>query len=1270
MQIGQKITEVFEKSKVEELLDSYGEIYSSDVDYLLLRNGNTIPIRRQINDYYTFVVSDDKAENVIIKKSSKPYGVTCSCKVFQVNDICPHIIAVLKSIIEQIDTDAIPSSDEPVLSIKTSSNTEIDIDASNVDPSQPFKIADASDMSFGKMVRLFPFIQGMQLPSKTVVNNIENGKQVVCRNHTEKFFVDTIVNKENDVLVDCSCKQTYKGKLCDHSRFALAYISYQFNKNLFTPYLNQDREKNKILSEYGLSIEDAEAKEFGFGLDKEGQVVLVNAPARFKSFRSIDKLRHVIEHAGIKKTSSRKRLRFVEGFDAQNIGICFCLSDEPRTNVPIYIEAYKLEANKRLTSKVSRIPISNNSSISILSNLDDDKFEALMDFSFENYKYFLKSEVTFAQHSHFEQKFTPELRQAYIDYFYTKVYEHWTILSSWPKKNFLFEKKTFHLSNLEPIELSATIVTPEIIISETEKFIEISINFLKDNESYSASEVSVWNGRIIKIGNTIYRHDKPHMYNLLEMIEDGQMLFPQSQRSVVMQEVIMPLVRSFDVTLPEEFSVDVESFDMSPVILLKEVQDKYFSIQPLFAYDDVTIPYNYKKSTSTYHDNQQSRYISRDILAEEEFYEFLRSQHAGWKGTVHEPALLLPFDEVMKNNWFVTFTQSMMDKGVKIEGMDKLHKFKFNTSTPKWEMSISSGIDWFDLNITASWGDQVLGYKDLRKAIASGQNFVVLPDGSLGVVPEEWVTKYGMMLKLSKDDGEDGGRISKKQFGIVDMLYAEIEDADVRRELDEKKQNLYQLENFNPEHIPAQITATLRPYQESGYHWMQMLDNVSWGGCLADDMGLGKTLQTITFLQYIKNKHNSPTSIVICPTSLIYNWQLEFDKFAPEIKYYIYYGLGRTNEDLKISDYDVILTSYGVARNDVEILMDAGWEYIILDESQTIKNPDAGITKAMMLYKARNRFVLSGTPMQNNTFDLYAQFNFLNPGIFGSRDFFRNEFATQIDRNSNKDAGILLKKMIKPFMLRRTKAEVAIDLPEKTESIIWCEMDNDQRQIYDTYKDFYRGALTQRIASEGLAKSGVYILEGLLRLRQICDDPRLIKTDGDAHAKGVKIRELVREIKENIGDHKLLVFSQFTEMLSLIRQDLDHDNINYAYLDGSTQIQKRKTQIEEFQNNEDIKIFLISLKAGGVGLNLTAADYVYIVDPWWNPAVEQQAIDRAHRIGQKNNIFAYKMICKGTVEEKILTLQEKKLGIARDIVGEDNAFFKKLTIDDIQYLFS
>ncbi|MBK9733603.1 MAG: DEAD/DEAH box helicase [Saprospiraceae bacterium] len=341
-----------------------------------------------------------------------------------------------------------------------------------------------------------------------------------------------------------------------------------------------------------------------------------------------------------------------------------------------------------------------------------------------------------------------------------------------------------------------------------------------------------------------------------------------------------------------------------------------------------------------------------------------------------------------------------------------------------------------------------------------------------------------------------------------------------------------------------------------------------------------------------------------------------------------------------------------------------------MDESQAIKNPDASTTKAMSLLRSRNKLILSGTPLQNNTFDLFAQFNFLNPGLLGSREFFRNEFANPIDKNNDKEASQTLRTMIKPFMLRRTKTEVALDLPEKTETILWCEMDKEQKAMYDEYKDYYRNSLTQKIEADGMAKSGMYILEGLLRLRQICDDPRLIKDKDRFPIKGVKIQELIREIIENTGDHKMLIFSQFTEMLSLIRTELDENNIKYCYLDGSTPAISRKNEVDSFQNNPDIKVFLISLKAGGVGLNLTEADYVYIVDPWWNPAVEQQAIDRTHRIGQKNNIFAYKMICKDSVEEKILLLQEKKLGISKELISEDGALFKKLTKEDIQFLFS
>lgn len=314
--------------------------------------------------------------------------------------------------------------------------------------------------------------------------------------------------------------------------------------------------------------------------------------------------------------------------------------------------------------------------------------------------------------------------------------------------------------------------------------------------------------------------------------------------------------------------------------------------------------------------------------------------------------------------------------------------------------------------------------------------------------------------------------------------------------------------------------------------------------------------------------------------------------------------------------------------------------------------------------------MLSGTPVQNNTYDLYAQFNFINPGLLGSRDFFKTEFANAIDKQADKNKAGQLRKMIYPFLLRRTKEQVTPDLPDKTETVLWCEMDREQRSIYESYRKYYREAIIKKIEEVGMNKAGMYVLEGLLRLRQICDHPSLLKDENSKSEESVKTEELLREVEENTGQHKILIFSQFVEMLQLIRKELKSRKLSFAYLDGSTTLKDRQKAVEDFQSNEETKIFLISLKAGGVGLNLTAADYVYIVDPWWNPAAEQQAIDRTHRIGQTRKIFAYKMICKDTVEEKILKLQEKKKNLADELVSEDAGFVKKLTKEDIEFLLS
>jgi non-specific serine/threonine protein kinase len=401
----------------------------------------------------------------------------------------------------------------------------------------------------------------------------------------------------------------------------------------------------------------------------------------------------------------------------------------------------------------------------------------------------------------------------------------------------------------------------------------------------------------------------------------------------------------------------------------------------------------------------------------------------------------------------------------------------------------------------------------------------------------------------------------------------------------------------------------------------------------------------------------------------MFNWENEIKKFTPDLTYHIHHGGERARNKLALNDYNVIITTYGTLRSDIKLLVEIPFDYVVLDESQAIKNPASKVTRAACLLNAKHRLCMSGTPLQNNTFDIFAQMNFLNPGMLGSIEFFRQEFAVPIDKFGEQDRKDHLRKLLYPFILRRTKEQVAKDLPDKTETILFCEMEEEQRKVYDAYRNDYRDKILGTIEMQGIQKSQLTILQGLMKLRQICDSPAILNETEKYPNHSIKLEELAREITENIGDHKALIFSQFLGMLALIRHKLKELDVKFEYFDGSTSAQERERAIQSFQNNHECRVFLISLKAGGVGLNLTAADYVYIVDPWWNPAVEQQAIDRTHRIGQTKNIFAYRMICKDTIEDKILQLQDKKRVLAKDLIADDEGFVKALTRQDVEYLF-
>jgi len=579
------------------------------------------------------------------------------------------------------------------------------------------------------------------------------------------------------------------------------------------------------------------------------------------------------------------------------------------------------------------------------------------------------------------------------------------------------------------------------------------------------------------------------------------------------------------------------------------------------------------------------------------------------------------------------------------------------------QFRIRSGIDWFELTGDAAFEGAGVGFPELLAALKRGDNTVRLDDGSLGILPEEWLVQYGMLAGLGAAQ-EDHLRFSMTQVGLLDALLETEEFVEVDARFEEVREKLRSFKGVKQAVEPEGFKGSLRPYQQEGLGWLQFLQDFHFGGCLADDMGLGKTVQLLALLQERKNLDpNRRPSIVVVPKSLMFNWVHEIERFT-QLKHVEYTGLERAHLRDDLTKFDIILTTYGTLRRDILPLKDLQFDYAVLDEAQTIKNSTSQVAKACRLLRAEHRIALSGTPIENHLGDLWSIFEFLNPGMLGRSSAFKVNSADAQDAESRR----ILARGLRPFVLRRTKREVAADLPEKFEETIYCQMGKRQRALYNELRQHYRESLLGMVREQGMNKSRMHVLEALLRLRQAACHPALLDRE-TTEEPFAKLDVLIPHLEELIEEgHKSLVFSQFTSMLSIVREHLDKKGVKYVYLDGKTRA--RKQMVDEFQDNEDVKVFLISLKAGGLGLNLTAAEYVFLLDPWWNPAVEAQAIDRAHRVGQTRQVFAYRLICSDTVEEKILELQGQKRELADAILEADGSLMQDLTADDLEKLLS
>lgn len=578
-------------------------------------------------------------------------------------------------------------------------------------------------------------------------------------------------------------------------------------------------------------------------------------------------------------------------------------------------------------------------------------------------------------------------------------------------------------------------------------------------------------------------------------------------------------------------------------------------------------------------------------------------------------------------------------------------------------VDVKENNDWFDIYAIVRFGDFEIPFVKLRNLIVKGKREFELPNGEIAVIPEEWLTQYSELLALS-EEGDEKLHLKKHHLSLVHDL---SQDNLAKVSMNGKLQKLKDFENIDDYPLPEQFKGELRPYQKAGYNWMMFLNEYHFGGCLADDMGLGKTVQTLALLQWQKENKVEEASLLIMPTSLVYNWEVEAHKFAPELSILVYTGTYRDKNVKQFDDYDIVITSYGITRIDEDLLATYKFNYIILDESQAIKNPNSNIAQAVKKFSSRHKLILTGTPIENSTMDLWSQMSFINPGMLGSQKFFREHFLKAIEKHNNEEKKLKLYSIIKPFILRRQKSQVLTELPDKIEQVWYSEMPEDQEKEYEKIKSYYRNKILEEIEEKGVRKSQILLLQGLTKLRQIANHPKLV--DETYEGESGKMEEVLEMLKRAISkNHKVLIFSQFVKQLSLFKAEIKKMGFDYAYLDGATK--SRKTQVEYFQNNEKVRIFLISLKAGGLGLNLTAADYVFILDPWWNPAIEAQAIDRAHRMGQTRTVHTYKFITRNTVEEKILKLQENKRQLASDLITTEDSFVKNLTKEDIQEILT
>jgi non-specific serine/threonine protein kinase len=1210
---------------------------------------NSVVFRVKDDTYSTFY-------KVAVSKYNDPQALSlrCSCP-YNLGDICRHEVAALFKLQELVDKNLLGSSNLQYNQLHTVAK---------------MKNIELKVMRVLSSPEIFEAAESFLQKNKATIIVAAN-ERVEASLEYEGATYPLVIQKNDERNFDTSCRCSETAHpLCVHKTILFLQLLQTYGPYYFDTIRNWDKEKNKLLQIYGYSLTDDLAGKFEF-VYKDGKPflkVLDTSIKRVAAVAPVERPSYMQEAPRIQPEVATVEVPL------KRLGLIFNFNT---TAYPYFVvDAVQGDAdedNKKLLGKIEKLDLTKYVNTEIFSEDDKILLQQIRKLQASEVNKYLNRNSPFS--GIWENiiqtdgdEFPEETKLLITEYLQPKLKKLFEEQRENPFVYYLPQHKAFKTENLIEVALSDNFIEPQFKIVAKDDYFELQCRFNINGAAQPVTGNECSNSLLFLYNHIFYLWQKAEdVLQAEKFIKNGNVKLSKDNWAMQMQKTIMPLTKEYKVEFDKSLVKEIKSGEPEVKLMLQEKGD-YLVFQPIFTYQGFETRAT-DKETITIPDGDKILIVHRNKEAEQRFTDMLSSLHSQFIQPQEGNSLILKGSDVLRNNWFFLFVDAMKEAKIPVFGFEALRNFRFNTARPSTHIHVSSGLDWFDAKVEIDFEGQRVGINDIKKALAAKQSFVQLGDGTLGILPDEWLKRYSLLFKVG-DGKNDKLRLSKYHMSVIDELYENRDATELSFALDEKFQRLREYKQIPEIAVPAELQAVLRPYQTAGYQWLNYLNDVGWGGILADDMGLGKTVQALTMLQQYKTQEGGLRAIVICPTTLIYNWENEIKKFTPELTWLIHHGSMRTRDVAELQKVNVVITTYGTLRSDIQTLMNIMYDYIILDESQAIKNPASKVTKAACLLIAKNRLCMSGTPLQNNTFDIFAQMNFLNPGLLGSMDFFRNEFATPIDKFGEQEQKDHLRKLLYPFILRRTKEQVAKDLPEKTETILFCEMEKEQRKIYDAYRNSYRDKIMGVIDQQGIDKSQLTILQGLMKLRQICDSPAILNEEEKYPNHSIKLDELTREIFENIGEHKALVFSQFLGMLSLIKEKLTEQGIPYEYFDGSTSITDRQRAIDNFQNNDECRVFLISLKAGGVGLNLTAADYVYIVDPWWNPAVEQQAIDRTHRIGQTKNIFAYRMICIDTIEDKILQLQERKRKLASELISDDINFVKALSKADVEYLFS